>query len=241
MPEALAQRVVDLSRLTSGLAHEIRNPLSTLKVNLQLLEEDWRQVEESQAEGQINPRETARRSRRRIATLLEETKRLETILDDFVQFVGKRRMKPVACDLSDLVTSLADFYRPQAETHHVGLHLKLSEEPILCLADVNLLKQAILNLLINAQQAMPGGGEIYLSTGCEGEFGRIEISDTGPGISPENQPHIFDAYFSTKKGGSGLGLATTQQIVQEHGGQIDVRSQPAQGAAFVIQLPLVKD
>lgn len=235
------EQLVELSALTGGLAHEIRNPLSTLKVNLQLLDEDWCQVESPDAERPCDPQDVARRSRKRIAALIEEANHLERILQDFLQYVGKRELKRARCDLNDLVRDLADFYRPQAEAGKIGLRVRPAAGPLICNLDANTMKQAILNLLINAQQAMPDGGEVYIMVDAHSAtVGRIDVIDTGPGIPEDRQDRIFQAYYSTKKGGSGLGLAATRQIIREHDGRIHLYSQPPHGSCFTILLPRVE-
>ncbi len=239
--DPLAEQLVELSALTGGLAHEIRNPLSTLKVNLQLLDEDWQRVESREAGQPCDPRDVARRSRHRIAMLLTEARRLEQILQDFLLYIGKCELKRAPRDLNRIVRELADFYQPQAQTGGVELRLDVSEEPLVCDVDVNRLKQTILNLLINAQQAMPDGGRMDLRVAAEGEkWARIDVQDTGPGIPPDQQDLVFRAYYSTKKGGTGLGLATTHRLVREHGGRIELFSEPPRGARFSIYLPRMK-
>lgn len=233
-----ADQIVELSAVAGGLAHEIRNSLSTLRVNLQLLDEDWRAWESNDDTAARSAADTARRSRTRIATLLRESGRLEAILEDFLQFVSKREINPVVVDLNELVNELADFYRPQAEAHHVRLIVVLGEEAIPCRLDVNLMKQAILNLLINGQQAISSDGELTIQTSvAAGDTARIEVIDTGLGIPLEEQERVFEAYHSTRKGGTGLGLATTRQIVRAHDGRIHVHSEPPNGACFTILLP----
>ncbi|MFH1417765.1 MAG: HAMP domain-containing sensor histidine kinase [Planctomycetota bacterium] len=235
---SLAEQIVELSALTGGLAHEIRNPLSTMKVNLQLLDEDWRQVESADEDRLCDPTEIARRSRGRIANLLDEANHLERILQEFMQCVGKRELRRSPVDLNQLVGDLVDFYRPQAEAHDIVLRLAASKEPLTVKVDQNVLKQALLNLLINAQQAMPEGGEVYVHlTQHSGTVARIDVIDCGPGIPESQRERIFQAYYSTKKGGSGLGLATTRQIIREHGGRIHLHSEPPQGSCFTILLP----
>ncbi len=234
----LARQLVELSALTGGLAHEIRNPLSTLKVNLQLLDEDWAKLETSDRSDPHEAQDVARRSRRRIASLVQETHRLERILADFMQFVGKRELRLTDVDLNTLVTEMADFYAPQAQAHGVALDLQLATHALPCRADPHVLKQALLNLLINAQQAMPDGGRITLATSRDDDgHVRIDVADTGPGIDPAEQVDVFRAYYSTKKGGTGLGLAMAQRIAHEHGGDITLKSSPGQGARFTIRLP----
>jgi signal transduction histidine kinase len=236
-----------LSALTGGLAHEIRNPLSTMKVNLQLLDEDWKQIESPAGSASADPQDVARRSRVRIANLLLETRRLERILGDFLQFVGKRELKLSQVDLNDIVSELADFYRPQAQAHHIDFVVELATEPLKCRVDSHVLKQSLLNLLINAQQAITaarGGGpsaapdRIVMRTQAENlGQARIEVIDSGGGIPQEISDSIFQAYFSTKKGGTGLGLATARQIVREHGGTIAFDSSESGGTRFTILLP----
>ncbi|HUN81964.1 MAG TPA: ATP-binding protein [Phycisphaerae bacterium] len=234
---ALAEQLVELSSLTGGLAHEIRNPLSTLKVNLQLLDEDWKQIEENADCGR-EAQDVARRSRRRIESLLEESARLERILGDFLKYVGKRELKRSPQDLAAVMRDLADFYRPQAEHNHIEFNVQTPNEAILCDIDAQLIKQAVLNLLINAQQAMASGGRLELSVSLAADgHARVDVRDSGPGIPPDRQAHVFEAYYSTRKGGTGLGLATARQIVREHGGGIEVQSSPGQGACFSIFLP----
>jgi signal transduction histidine kinase len=233
----LADQLVELAALTGGLAHEIRNPLSTMKVNLQLLNEEWRQLESADGAGR-DVQDVARRSRKRIAALLEEADRLERILGDFLKYVGKRDLKRGPHDITALVRDLADFYRPQAELHRIDLRVRTPDEPLIADIDAHFIKQAVLNLLINGQEAMPDGGALELAVSAEGDNGvRIDVRDHGSGIPPEQQESVFRAYFSTKKGGTGLGLATARQIIREHGGRISVHSEPPNGASFTIMLP----
>jgi signal transduction histidine kinase len=236
----LAEQLAEISALTGGLAHEIRNPLSTLKVNLQLLDEDWHRVENQESSNGDDARDVARRSRKRIASLLAEAHRLEQILQDFLVYVGKCELKREPHDLNQVVRELADFYQPQAQAGGIDLRLDLADRPIDCEVDANRLKQAILNLLINAQQAMPEGGRIDLRVTDDADGARIVVADSGRGIPPEQQDLVFRAYYSTKKGGTGLGLATTHRIIREHGGRIELESRPPHGAKFSIHLPRTK-
>ena len=240
----LAEQLVELSALTGGLAHEIRNPLSTLKMNLQLLDEDWKQVESADAGPDVrrggDVPDVARRSRRRLAALLAEANHLERILQDFLQYVGKRELRPAPTDLSVLAGDLVEFFQPQAQAHRIDLRFSTPPEPVICAIDATLMKQAILNLLINAQQAMPDGGSIYLQVGPHGDgLARLDVIDSGPGIPEDQHERIFQAYYSTKKGGTGLGLAMTRKIIREHGGRILVYSSPPTGSCFTILLPRV--
>lgn len=237
-----ADAMLELSQAAGGLAHEIRNALSTLRMNLQLLDEDWGELEARDSElfqsGRAVEYELARRSRRRVGTMLNETRRLESILEDFLQFVRRRELKSERYDLNQLVGELAEFFQPSAEAGRVELRVEPAASPVMCMVDVTLIKQSLLNVLLNAVHAMPDGGRLGVhvrapddATAC------IEVSDTGNGIPQEQLKRIFEAYYSTKKGGTGLGLTMTRQIVREHGGRIEVASEPGRGTRISIFLP----
>jgi signal transduction histidine kinase len=219
----------ELSRLTGGLAHEIKNPLSIIKVNLKLISEEL-------ASKDANPARAARK----IDVVRKETDRLEQILEDFLRYIRKTELHPVSVDINHLVTDMTDFYSPQAASRSITLRVALDSGQLICKADADMLKQVLLNLFINAQQAMPDGGDLMLRTQKNGPNAVIIVSDTGKGIEPENLDKIFDAYYSTKLGGSGLGLPTSRKIIEAHNGSIRVDSVPQKGSSFTIQLPLEK-
>jgi len=220
-----------ISQLTGGLAHEIRNPLSTLKVNLQLLAEDVQEMTKPDDD-------CGRRSLLRIQRMQEEVNRLRDILDDFIQFVGHHHLNLQVVDINRLIEELVDFYEPQASANKVRMLKQYSPEPLKCKVDADLIKQAFLNLFINAQQAMPDGGDLMVRTTNNNNEARIEIIDTGIGIPTEIKHKIFDAYFSSKKSGTGLGLAMTKRIIEEHHGSIGVHSESGKGTCFTIVLPI---
>jgi signal transduction histidine kinase len=224
--ERMDEQVALVGTIASGIAHEIRNPLSTLRMNLQLLREDWADP--------ITERE--QKGKKRIDVLLRETARLETVVQDFVRFAAGHALKLERTDLNTLAAELLDFLGPQAERSRIRLVRDFSRALPLVDVDVALFRQSLLNLLVNAQQAMPAGGEIRLRTWEDGPQVKIEVSDTGPGIAPENLERIFNLYFSTKPGGTGLGLPMVKKIIEEHGGAVDVRSEPGKGAAFTLCL-----
>jgi signal transduction histidine kinase len=216
-----------IGTLASGLAHEIRNPLGTISMNLQLLQEDW--------EDPVSERET--KSARKIATLLKEVRHLENILNDFLKFAAKPRLKLERVSLNKLIEDLLDFIAPQAAKAQVRVTRSLSPAAPPVQADAERIRQSLLNLLLNALQAMPDGGELEIATeGADGSC-RVRIKDTGVGIAPEHLEQIFNLYFSTKPAGTGLGLPMARKIIEEHGGSISVRSAPGSGAEFTIELP----
>jgi signal transduction histidine kinase len=218
----------ELSRLTGGLAHEIKNPLSIIKVNLKLISEDLSSVKN----------ENAARASRKIAVVQKETDRLEQILEDFLRYIRKTELHPASIDINKLMVDMIDFYSPQAISRSVTIRTALYNEPLICFVDSNSLKQVLLNLFINAQQAMPGGGELILRTQKADSNAVINVTDTGKGITPENLEKIFDAYYSTKTSGSGLGLSTSKKIIEAHKGSIKVDSIVGKGTSFTITLPI---
>jgi signal transduction histidine kinase len=142
-------------------------------------------------------------------------------------------------ELNRLLEELVDFFTPQAQVQRIQLRLRKSEQPVTAQVDPRLIKQAVLNLMLNACQAMPGGGELMLSVARNGSSDAlIDVVDTGPGVPPEVAERIFTAYYSTKKGGTGLGLPMSKRIAQEHGGDLSVRSEPGKGSDFTLRLPL---
>jgi signal transduction histidine kinase len=201
-------------------------------VNLQLLAEDLRDEDQSEAD-------TRRRSLIKVGAIRHEAERLRHLLDDFLQMAGPCRLERKRVDLNKTVEHLAEFFSPQAAGTNVRLRVDCAEGPLECLLDEHLIEQALLNLLINAQQAMPDGGEVIVRTWRDSdETAGVEVSDTGPGITREEQARVFEAFYSTKAHGTGLGLSTAQRIVSEHGGQLDLHSEPGRGTCFTIRLPL---
>ena len=223
------QQILAISQIVGGLAHEIKNPLSTINLNLNLLAEDLRKF----------PDDEHKRILRRLAGVQQEAQRMCTTLDDFLRFAGKVELQPRRVDLREVLSELQDFFLPQAEAANIVLRYSPPAAPIECNIDVNLIKQAILNLLLNATQAMePAGGELLLRASASDTDAMIEVTDTGPGIDPKALETIFTPYFSTKSAGTGLGLPTARRIVHEHGGTLLVESEPNRGTRFTITLPM---
>jgi signal transduction histidine kinase len=225
-----AERLAELGTLTGGLAHEIKNPLSTIQLNLQLLREDL--MPENPAYSRLSSR---------LATVQKETARLRDILDDFMRFAGRMQLDRRPTALHPMLEELVDFFAPQAQLHRVQLRVRPPDPdrpPLVASIDERQIKQAVLNLMINALQAMPEqGGEILLSASRDGNRVKIEVTDTGRGIEPEALDRIFQAYYSTKKGGTGLGLAIAKRVAEEHGGRIYATSEAGRGSVFTIELP----
>lgn len=223
-----AERLAELGTLTAGLAHEIKNPLSTIQLNLQLLQEDL-------------PTESVvgTRVHNRLRTVRQEASRLRDILDDFLRFAGKLTVEAEPLELNAMLEEVCDFFAPQASANRVRLRFEPSAEPVRAFADPKLVKQAVLNLMLNATQAMAAtGGELMVGAAREPDAAVIRVTDTGPGIAPDTASRIFDAYYTTKKGGTGLGLPMTRRIAEEHGGSLDLASEVGKGSRFTLRLPI---
>ena len=237
-----AERLAEIGAMTSGLAHEIKNPLSTIGLNAQLLAE-------SVAELRIDADEQ-QRLLRRLGTLRRETERLRGILDDFLRYAGALHLHPRDCDLNRVVEELADFFLPQAERSGARMTTELAPGALTAWADPDYLKQALLNLMLNAVQVMQADKRagakrrLTLTTraipATEDSPARatIIVADTGPGVAPDKIERIFAPYFSTRPGGAGLGLPITRRIVEAQRGALRVESEPGAGARFIIELPV---
>ena len=222
------QRLAELGTLTAGLAHEIKNPLSTIQLNLQLLLEDIRPDDPLYG-----------RFSNRITTVTREASRVKDILEDFLRFAGKMELQVQRVELNGLLEELVDFFTPQAQMHRIEIRLRKSAQPVYAHIDPRLIKQAVLNLMLNGMQAIGDTpGELILSLGVSGSNAVIDVIDTGKGMNAEVQGRIFNAYFSLRKGGTGLGLATAKRIVDEHQGKLNVCSEEGKGSDFRLELPL---
>jgi len=231
----------ELTRLTGELAHEIRNPLSTVKINLQLAREALDDVDLTEPSRVLwdQCRHSLAGASRKIAIVQKETDRLEQILDSFLKYVRRPDLQLATVDLNELVSDMVDFYSPQAHSHALTVRQGFCDEPLMCRADPDALKQVLLNLFINSQQAMDKGGELMIRTARRAGRAVIQVSDTGKGIPSERLPTIFQPYHSSRSGGTGLGLATAKKIVEAHGGTISVHSEVGKGTSFAIEMPLM--
>lgn len=229
-----SQQLEELARLTGELAHEIKNPLSTLKINLRLVREYLDHPDLARSA------EVAR-ALRKLSVIQEEADRLEAILTGFLSYIGRPDLQQAPTDLNAVVSDMVDFYLPQAHSGGITLRQGLSKGPLLCNADAGMLKQVLLNLFINAQQAMPQGGDLIVQTDRQAPWALIRVSDTGCGIAPDRLDRVFEPYTSTKFRGTGLGLATARKIVEAHRGSVSVASETGKGTAFTIRLPLIQE
>jgi len=230
----------ELGKLTGELAHEIKNPLSTIKINLKLAAEELEDsnLAESGSSTERSSRKFAR-ALRKIAVVQKEADRLEQILDGFLRYVERGQLQLAGVDVNLLISDMVDFYSPQARSHSITIRQGLYDKPLVCKVDADMLKQAVLNLFINAQHAMHDGGELIVRTNRREKDAVIDISDTGSGIAPDELPKIFDAYYSSRPQGTGLGLPTVKKIIDAHNGTMSVTTEQGKGTSFVIRLPLL--
>jgi signal transduction histidine kinase len=229
--EGLNQKLVDqyteIARLAGGLAHEIKNPLSTIRLNMELLAED---LADSQS-----PRD--RRALKKVDVVQRECQRLQNLLDDFLDFAKARHLKLEPSDLSRQVREVLDFFHPKAAEAGIEVVDYLAADLPTVLLDREAIRGAVLNLVLNAEQAMPGGGQLVVRTYATPDGVALDLIDTGCGMDRKTQSQVFDAFFSTKSGGSGLGLPTARKIIEAHGGQITLQSEPGRGTQFTVRLP----
>ena len=228
---ASAEKRLLLSRLLARLAHEVRNPLSSLDIHVQLLQEDLAQLDPP----------TRQRMGGRLDIIRGELSRLESIVEHFLKLAGPSSLTLEAVALPEVCGDVCQLMLPEAEARAIRLVAQAEAGMPPALADAGQLTQALLNLVINALQAVERGGlvELRAHRGPDDSI-QIEVHDDGPGIPVENRTAIFDPFYTTKKEGTGLGLWIAQQIVVAHGGTLQVGDAPTGGALFTIQLPLRK-
>ncbi len=226
--QKLVDQYTEIARLAGGLAHEIKNPLSTIRLNMELLAEDF-------AGDPENPQ--YRRTLAKVRVVQRECQRLQDLLDDFLNFAKVRRLKLEPSNLNEQVKQVIGFFQPKARESRIEVIEFLAADLPTVLLDRESFHGALLNLVINAQQAMPNGGQLVVRTNTTADGVALDLIDTGCGMDKDTLAQMFDAFFSTKPGGSGLGLPTARKIIEGHGGQIRVQSEPDRGTQFTVKLP----
>jgi len=221
------EKLAAIGTLTAGLSHEIRNPLNAAGLQLQVLERQIRKLEAQLQPPLLSP----------LRLVQEEIQRLENILQDFLQFARPRRLEPKPTSLQTIVARVLDLLDENARRRNVEIGRHLEEATVL--ADGDQLHQVILNLCLNAIEAMPHGGRLDIATAATPREVIITVDDDGPGIPEDIVGRLFEPFFTTKATGSGLGLPIAHAIVGQHGGTIDVKRLQDRGTRFEIRLPLV--
>jgi signal transduction histidine kinase len=219
-----ADRLTAISRITSGVAHEVKNPLNAILLHVEV------------ARSKLSRGETDVTEQMEIIS--REILRLDRVVRTFLDFTRPVELQLDNVPLQDLVREIVELARPQADAANIRVSVQQEADGVEVRVDRDLLKQAVLNVVVNAMQAMPEGGELRFESSAGKDTAELRISDTGSGIPPELRDKIFRLYFSTKREGSGIGLAMTFRIVQIHDGTIDFTSEPGKGTTFVICLPI---
>jgi signal transduction histidine kinase len=221
------QQYLELAELAGGFIHEIKNHINTLSLNLQLLAEDFETPE--------TPRE--RLAADRVAKLGDECRRLVDLSNDFLRFARIAELERVPTDLDVVIRRMVDFLSPTARMQNVTIHWHAEPDLPLVPLDTEMFEKVLLNLMLNAEDAMPDGGTLTLQARAEDDKVVLDVIDTGCGMTADLAAKIFTPFVTTKQTGNGLGLATSKKIVLALGGTIEVQSAPGLGTKFTIALP----
>ncbi len=227
-----AERLAAAGQLAAGVAHEIRNPLAAIRSTIQYVLQRFPQQDPN---------------RELVAELLDEVDRIDRTVNGLLSLTRSSHFEPVETNVIDVIEQSLMLVQAQARRQAVSIDRHYERDHLMVMGDPHQLKQVFLNLMLNALQAMPGGGRLTVSVcGWHPEYAlrgdrwtQIEIADTGPGIPPEHLDRIFDPFFTTKRDGTGLGLSICHSIVHQHEGEIEVQSQPGRGTTAVVRLPRV--
>ncbi|HEY3927027.1 MAG TPA: ATP-binding protein [Candidatus Koribacter sp.] len=220
----LSRRLAAIGRLTSGVAHEVKNPINAIVVHLEILKNKMQEV--------------APEARRHMDIIENEIRRLDRVVQTLVDFTRPVDLKLSNVDLKKVAEEVAMLAAPEAASHKVKVEFVAQAPSLPVYVDADLLKQAVLNVVINGVQAMSDGGTLKITARKRESAAIVEISDTGPGIPKEIQDRIFNLYFTTKKAGSGIGLAMTYRVLQLHNGALEFETEPGKGTTFRLQVPL---
>ena len=220
----LSRRMAAIGRLTSGVGHEVKNPINAIVVHLELLK--------SKLSGVSAP------AIRHLEVIEAEIRRLDRVVKTLADFSRPVELQLREQDLRAVIDDVLALTETELSTHQVSLFCQMPSQPLMVNIDADLLKQAALNVIQNGAQSMPGGGQLRVVLEEEPKFALLRISDQGPGIPREIREKIFDLYFTTKSGGSGIGLAMTYRILQLHYGSVEVQSSSEHGTEFLLRIPI---
>lgn len=221
-----SERLAAIGRMAAHVTHEVRNPLSSIALNVELLEEELAS--------------SSQETRGLLSAIQREVKRLTETTEEYLGVA--RAPKPTLReeDIGELTRDAVSFMRPEMDSCHVSMELQVPDDLPMVALDDSQYRQVLLNLFKNAREAMPDGGTIHVTLDTHDQGVRLQVRDSGIGMDAETQARLFDLFYTTKKRGTGLGLPLTQQIVLAHGGRIHCESQPGQGTTFQLWFPLTK-
>ncbi len=222
----VGQRLSALNRLTSGVAHEIKNPLNSIGLHLEVLRSRIGEDDET--------------AREELKILRDETRRLDRVVKTFLDFTKPVELKLAPVDLAEILNGMLQFLMPESLDKKVAIGLECETRPATIRGDADLLKQAFLNLIRNGMEAMPEGGPLAVHVKQELQEIVVTITDRGVGIPEASRAKIFQLYYTTKETGTGIGLAVTYRVVQLHNGSITFESKPGQGTEFELRFPMLE-
>jgi PAS domain S-box-containing protein len=222
----LSRRLAAIGRLTSGVAHEVKNPINAIVVHLEVLREKLQELDPD--------------TRRHMDIIGSEIQRLDRVVSTLVDFTRPVELRLADTDLRSIVEDVAMLASPEAAKHDVTIERHASVQPLPVKVDADLVKQAVLNVVLNGLQAMSAGGVLRITTLREDGTAQVTVQDQGGGIPPTIHDKIFNLYFTTKQKGSGIGLAMTYRVMQLHNGSVDFNSVEGQGTTFHLRLPLLE-
>jgi signal transduction histidine kinase len=226
-PDDLRRQYHELAELAGSLAHEIKNPLSVIHMNADLLSEE---LAESDWPGR-------RRANAKIDMIRQQCQRMENLLRDFLRFARMRDLEMTPGSLNEQVETVLRLYKPQADKQDVDVIKYLDPDLPSILLHSDSLQAALINLVKNALEAMPEGGQFVVRTHTTPRGVALDLIDTGTGMDDTTAIRMFEPFYSTKNGGSGLGLPTARKIIEAHGGRIAVQSEVGHGTKFMLEFP----
>ena len=228
---ATIRRAAAIEQLARKMTHELRNPLHTMGLNLELLADELVSL----------PEESKEESSEIIVSLKKQIQRLSEIIDSYKDAAKMPPLNLVETDVKKIIMDLAHFFKGEASSRGIAIEVECDEGVPHLFLDTNYIREAILNLIRNAFEAMPQGGTLTICAMVEDEQILIQVKDTGIGIEKEQQKKLFDFAYSTKKEGSGVGLQLIKQIIELHGGSLHVESEPKKGSIFTLRFPWARN
>ncbi len=226
--DAVRSQYEELAELAGSLAHEIKNPLSIIHMNIELLSEDLVEINTP----------ASRRCLPRVDMVRDQCERMEALLRDFLRYARLRHIDLIPGSLNDQVRQVLGAYQAQADAQKVDLQQYLDPDLPSIRLHSDSLQSALINLVKNALEAMPDGGQLWARTYSNRSGVSLDLIDTGSGVDDNTVLHMFEPFYSTKDGGSGLGLPTARKIIEAHGGRISVQSEVNRGTKFTLQFPV---
>lgn len=219
-----AERLAAIGKMAAHVTHEVRNPLSSIALNLELLEEEL-----THADPEV---------KHLLRAIEQEVERLSNLSDQYLSMARRKKPEVEECDLGALVRSAVDFMKPEVARHGVELSADIPAQLPWANVDQGQIRQVLFNLVRNAREAMPEGGRVLIRLAREADVLEVRVSDNGPGVAPERIEQLFDPFFTTKDHGTGLGLAVSRQILAAHGGRLEYWPIAPHGSAFLLLLPV---